>query len=261
MRRTRTDTSGLPTGGAGAAGCCCGHLARPVAQLRRRPAPGRPAGHPAPRVRPRRHALRPGQQLRPAVRIRGDQFRPDPAGGSRPVPGRDHHLDEGRVRHVARPVRRVGIAQVPALQPRPVAEPDGRRPRRHLLQPPVRPGDAPGGDDGRAGPGRPVRKGAVRGHLVLLARAHRGGRGDPARHGHAAADPPAVLLDAQPLDRGRAARHARTGGRRLHRVLAAGAGMLSDRYLDGIPEGPGPARAPRSRPACSPRRTCGTSGR
>ena len=41
---------------------------------------------------------------------------------------------------------------------------------------------------------------------------------------HAAADPPAVLLDAQPVDRGRAARRRSGRGRRLHRVLAAGAG-------------------------------------
>ena len=38
----------------------------------------------------------------------------------------------------------------------------------------------------------------------------RAGRRDPARAGHAAADPPAVVLDAQPLDRARrTARHAR----------------------------------------------------
>ena len=35
------------------------------------------------------------------------------------------------------------------------------------------------------------------------------GRRDPRRPRHAAADPPAVVLDAQPLDRGRAAGHAR----------------------------------------------------
>ncbi len=64
-----------------------------------------------------------------------------------------------------------------------------------------------------AGPGRAVREGAVRGDLVVLARADGGGGGDPAGDGDAAADPPAVLLDAEPLDRGRAARHARPGGR------------------------------------------------
>ena len=37
------------------------------------------------------------------------------------LPGRDRDLDQGRLRHVARAVRRVGLAQVPAGQPR--AEP------------------------------------------------------------------------------------------------------------------------------------------
>ena len=41
---------------------------------------------------------------------------------------------------------------------------------------------------------------------------------------HAAPDPPALVLAAQPLDRGRAARHARRARRRLHRLLAARAG-------------------------------------
>ena len=67
-------------------------------------------------------------------------------------------------------------------------------------------------------------QGAVRGHLVVLAGADRRGCGDPARPGHAAPDPPAVLLAVEPLDRGRAARHARARGRRLHHVLAARAG-------------------------------------
>ena len=40
--------------------------------------------------------------------------------------------------------------------------------------------------------------------------------------GHAAAHPPAVLLDAQPVDRGRPARRPGRARRRLHRVLAAG---------------------------------------
>ncbi len=47
---------------------------------------------------------------------------------------------------------------------------------------------------------------------------------DPARSGHAAADPPAVVLAAQSLDRARAARRPRRGRRGLHRLLAARAG-------------------------------------
>ena len=56
-----------------------GGLARPVAQLRRRQAVRHPAGDPAPGLRPRRHPLRPGQQLRPALRRRRDQLRRAPA--------------------------------------------------------------------------------------------------------------------------------------------------------------------------------------
>ncbi len=44
--------------------------------------------------------------------------------------------------------------------PRPEPGPDGARPRRHLLQPPVRPRDAARGDHGRAGHGGAVRAGA-----------------------------------------------------------------------------------------------------
>ncbi len=186
-----------------------------------------PAGHPAPRVRPRRHPLRPGQQLRAALRQRREQLRHDLRPGLPPLPRRADPLDEGRVRHVAGPVRPGRrLAQVPAGQPGPVAGPDGRGLRRHLLQPPVRPGHPARGDDGRARRGRARGQGAVRGHLVVLRAAHPRGRGDPARAGHAAADPPALVLDAQPLDRGGPARRA--GG---DRAWAA-------------------SRSPRSRRAC-----------
>ena len=62
------------------------------------------------------------------------------------------------------------------------------------------------------------------------------------RHGHADADPPALVLDAEPLDRGRPARRARPGGHRLHRVLAAGPGR-ADRQVPrtGSRTGRGPA--------------------
>ena len=49
----------------------------------------------------------------------------------------------------------------------------------------------------------------------------RGGGADPARARDAAADPPAVVLAAEPLGRGGPARRARRRGRRLHRLLAA----------------------------------------
>ena len=96
-------------------------LAWALAQLRRdRPLETQPR-HPAARVRPRRHALRPGEQLRPAVRLGRGELRPHPRAGLPAVPRRADDLDQGRVRHVAGPVRRVGLAEVPARLARPVA--------------------------------------------------------------------------------------------------------------------------------------------
>ena len=60
-----------------------------------------------------------------------------------------------------------------ARQPRPVAAADGPGLRRHLLPPPPGPDDAARGDDGRARRRRPLGQGAVRRHLVVLARGHR----------------------------------------------------------------------------------------
>ena len=55
--------------------------------------------------------------------------------------------------------------------------------------------------------------------------------------GHAAADPPAVVLDAQPLDRARPARRARASrGWAASSSRALAQGLLTDRYLDGVPE-------------------------
>ena len=125
----------------------------------------------------------------------------------KPLPRRAGDLDQGRLRHVARPVRRRRFAQVPARLAGRLAGPDGAGLRRHLLLAPCRPGDAARGDHGRAAHRRDVRAGAVRRDLVLLAGTDRAGRRDPGRAGHAAADPPAVVLDAQPLGRGRAAGH------------------------------------------------------
>ncbi len=62
------------------------------------------------------------------------------------------------------------------------------------------------------------------GDLLLLRRADARGGADPALARHSAADPPAVLLAAQPLDRGGPARRARRRGGRLDRLLAARTG-------------------------------------
>ncbi len=96
-----------------------------------------------------------------------------------------------------------------------------------------------GGDHGRAGLRRAFRQGAVRGHLLLHARADPRGGPDPEGTRHPAAHPPAQLLHAEPLDR---ERHARTSTRRSKQVGAGSIafsplaqGMLTDRYLNGIP--------------------------
>src|SRR5437879_237763 len=67
-------------------------------------------------------------------------------------------------------------------------------------------------------------------------------RADPARPRHAAAHPPAVVLDVEPVDRGRPARRARRPRRRLHRLLAARPGHAH-------------RQVPRRHPRRFPRRT------
>ena len=93
-------------------------------------------------------------------------------------------------------------------------------------------------------------------------RTARGG-GDPARARHAAAHPPALLLDAQPLDRGRTC--STSSGEEGVGCIAfspLAQGMLTDqvprRRPGGLARG---ARAASSRGTCSPRRTCAASAR
>ena len=85
------------------------------------------------------------------------------------LPRRAGHQLQGRLRHVAGPVRAGRrLAQVPHRVVRPVAAADGPGLRRHLLQPPVRRDDAARGDAGRAGLARAAGQGALRRHLVVL---------------------------------------------------------------------------------------------
>ena len=86
-------------------------------------------------------------------------------------------LDQGGLRHVAGALRAGRwVAEVRAVLARPVAGADGPGLRGHLLQPPLRPGDAGRGDDDGAGHGGAVGPGAVRRHLVVLARRRPGRR-------------------------------------------------------------------------------------
>ena len=136
---------------------------------------------------------------------------------------------------MARPLRRVGVAQVPAREPRPVPARMGLDYvdifYSHRFDPETPLEETMGALDtavARARPSTPASR-PTRPSRRARRRRSCGPR-------HAAADPPAVVLDAQPLDRARAARRAGGGGRRLHRLLAAGAGHAHRPYLDGIPD-------------------------
>ena len=84
-----------------------------------------------------------------------------------------------------------------------VAAADAARLRRHLLLAPVRPGHAARGDGRRARRRRPVRaRRGTSGSRRTGPSGPRRRRGYSREQGIHAADPPAVVLDAQPLDRG-----------------------------------------------------------
>ena len=67
----------------------------------------------------------------------------------------------------------------------------------------IDPENPAGGDDRRTGHRGPRGQGALRRHLVVLARQDRGGGHHRCATGHPTGDSPAVLLAAQPVDRGR----------------------------------------------------------
>ena len=91
------------------------------------------------------------------------------------------------------------------------------------------------GDARRARHRRPTGQGAVRRALVLLGRADARGGADPARPRHAAAHPPAELLDAQPLDRAGLLDVLEEEGVGCIAFSPLAQGMLTTRYLDGVP--------------------------
>ena len=108
-----------------------------------------PAGDPAPGVRPRDHAHRPREQLRPALRVGGGDVRPGDGAPTCALPGRAGDLDQGGLRHVAGPVRGRRVAQVPAPLARAVAGPDRPGLRGRLLLPPRGPAHPARGDGRR----------------------------------------------------------------------------------------------------------------
>ena len=217
-------------------------LARALAQLRRRPpARDRPRDR-APRVRPRHHALRPREQLRPAVRLGRGELRPAAArrtsartatsSSSRRRPattcGPARTASGARAstcsRASTRACARMGLDYVDIFY-------------SHRFDPDTPLEETMGALDTAVRQGKALYVGIssyspekTREAAAILRRAR-----------HAAADPPAVVLDAQPLDRGRPARRARRARRRLHRLLAARAGAahrpLPRRHPGGLARG------------------------
>ncbi len=128
-----------------------GALARPVAELRRRPAArdrsARSSAAPSTSASPT--STWPTTTGRPTARPRrtsagmlAEDFRPY----------RDELIISTKAGYDMwpGPYGELGLAQVPAGEPRPEPRADGARLRRHLLLAPLRPGHAARGDDGRA---------------------------------------------------------------------------------------------------------------
>ena len=154
------------------------------------------------------------------------------------LPRRARHLHQGRVRHVARPYGDCGSRKYL------LASLDQSLKRMGLdyvdifYSPPARPGDAARGDHGRARHRRPQRQGALRRDLVLLRRsAPREAVGDPASLG-------TPLLIHQPsysmLNRWVEDGLLDVLGEEGVGCVAfspARPGLLTDRYLQGVPPG------------------------
>ncbi len=192
---------------------------------------------PAPRLRPRHHPFRPRQQLRPAYGSAEENFGRMLRGRLPALPRRADHLHQGRLRHVARAVRRVGLAQVPARQPRPEPAAHGARLRRHLLFAPLRSATRRSRRPwARSTPRCAQGKALYVGISSYSPEPTRQGGGDPASARHALPDPPALLLDAQPLDRatGCSTCWASTASA-ASRFSPLAQGMLTDKYLAGVP--------------------------
>ena len=164
-------TTGCSTAAVAAAGCSClpcrsgsGTTSGTIAR-RERPRDR------STRLRPRDHPLRPREQLRAAVRLRGGELRPDLQARPTALPRRARHLDQGRLRHVARPLRQWRRRRSTCSRASTNRCAHGPRVRRHLLLAPLRPRHAARGDDWRTRHGGEAGQGALRRHLLLLARA------------------------------------------------------------------------------------------
>ena len=231
-------------------------LARPVAQLRRRPAASRRAARSS--AARSTSASRTSTSRTTTARRSAPPRRPSAGSCATDLaPYRDELIisTKAGLRHVAGAVRRMGLAQVPAREPRP--EPDAAwasttstSSTRHRFDPDTPLEETMGALDTRRAPGQ----GAVRRHLLLQRRA------DAARPRRSCATSARRCLihqpsysHARPLDRGRSCSTCSASegiGCIVFSPLAQG--LLTDRYLDGIPEGSRASSAGTSRTTGSP---------
>ena len=128
------------------------------------------------------------------------------------------------------------VAQVPPGQPGPEPQADGSRVRRPLLLPPRRPGHASGGDDGCARYRRPAGQGAVR---RASPPTRRGGRGKRRRScAGSARRCSSISRPTRCSIAGSSPSCSTSWPRRGSGAIAfspLAQGLLTDRYLDGVP--------------------------
>ena len=168
---------------------------------------------------------------------RPKEFRPRPSCRSRAHARRTGHLHQSRLPDVARPLRRLGFAQIPAGQPRPKPAPDGSRLCRYLLLAPPRPGYAARRDHGRA------RQPSVSGKALYAGISNYGPEQTAARSPFRRIGTPCLIHQMKYSMFVRTAEEACSsacGGRhRRHRILSPGAGLthrpLSGRRSRGLP--------------------------
>ncbi len=156
-----------------------GDIARLVAQFRLRQVPRFDARDMPAGVRSRRHAFRSRQQLWATAGLGRACLRRHPARRLPRLSRRTRDLHQGRLRHVAGALRRMGQPQIPACEPRPESQAHGPRLRRHLLLAPLRSRNAARGDDGRSRSCGSPGEGALRRHFLLQFPPHQGGGRHP----------------------------------------------------------------------------------
>ena len=141
------------------------------------------------------------------------------------------------------------VPQAGARLARPVPAAAGARLRRHLLQPPVRPGHPDRGDHDGPRPRCPFGEGPVRRPLVVLRQADRGGRRrSPASSARRCSSTSRRTRCSTAGSRPTCSTPWTTEGMGCIVFTALAQGLLTDRYLDGVPEDSRAARSQSTLP-------------